>query len=225
MYRKLLSAPLAILLILSAPKTSSAQELPAPAYRYKIAVHPTYTLLNGLRIDLEQRLGKTDNWLSLGLAGYWDFQGSITNIASVISISETTAMGGAGATLSFKRVFGPRRKIMYISTGLSAHYFDIRYDGWGGFASFVEDGLTFYEWTLGRVAHRFPKLGAHVLFGLRLPTHSRVFVDGGIGLGYSYSFYNPDLFLPEAYRILYGLGRRGLYPTGEFRVGLRLGKL
>ena len=223
MYRKITSAVIGALLLSAVP--AAAQETTSPANRYQIGFHPTYTLLNGLRIDLEQRLGKTDNWLSLGLAGYWNFQGSITNLTSIMSIGETTTIGGLGATLSFKHFFGPRRKIMYLSTGLSGQYYDIRYDSWGSITGFVEDGLTFYELTSGRISHSIPKIGAHVLFGLRLPTHSRVFVDGGLGLGYSYSFHNPDLFLPDTYRILYGLNRRGLYPTGEFRIGLRLGKL
>ncbi|MDR2497613.1 MAG: hypothetical protein LBD21_10865 [Tannerellaceae bacterium] len=221
---KIISAALAAIFLLTT--NAKAQERPAtiPANNYQIGIHPVYNLANGLRIDIDRRLRNPRNWLSLGLVGYWAFEGSETTIFPLLAFSEAKSVSGAGAVFSFKHFLGTGRQICFIEAGVSAHYFDIRYNGWG-FKSFEEDKLNYYEWYYDEISHSFPKVGSHLLFGVQLPSRSRVFVDGAIGIGYSHSFYNPELFLPNAYSVLYGLSRRGFYPTGEFRLGIRLGKL
>ncbi|MDR2498151.1 MAG: hypothetical protein LBD28_01785 [Tannerellaceae bacterium] len=205
---------------------ATAQERSAviPNNNYQIGIHPVYNLVNGMRIDIDRRLSNPYNWLSLGIVGYWAFEGSETTIFPLLAFSEAKSVSGAGAILSFKHFFGRGRQMFFLEAGASAHYYDIRYDGWG-FLSFQEDNLTYYEWHYDEIAHQFPKVGGHLLFGIQLPSRSRVFVDGALGLGYNHSFYDPELFMPENYRVLYGLSRRGLYFTGEFRLGIRLGRL
>ena len=103
---------------------------PLPANLYQIGIHPIYHFVNGLRIDLDRRLSNQSDWLSLGLEGYWAFEGSETTIFPLMISSDIKSIKGIGATLSFKHFFGRQRQILFVKAGLSGEYFDIRYNAW-----------------------------------------------------------------------------------------------
>jgi hypothetical protein len=224
---RIIPALLLIPTLLTHPHTHAQ----ATENKYQIAIHPTYAAITAIRIDIERKMSLPNNWLTLGIAGYAGSQQTDETLGLPIDYLDPDAnrwqpILGGSAELSLKQFIDyPRQKWLFMSVGISTAYYTYRHAA-SNYIPFMEDGLQYYE--SGRTWHRHhvPKMGGHISIGVQFPSRSRVFVDGSLGLGYNYSFYDKDDYTPTGYYdYVYGLSRRGLYPTGTFRIGVRLGKL
>ncbi|MDR0538572.1 MAG: hypothetical protein LBH04_11125 [Tannerellaceae bacterium] len=223
---KILSLFFTVLVLV--PSLSSAQEERIPKNEYQIATHPTYPFIDGLRVDVEKRLKNPGNWLMLGLAwhSYYSSYSGGVYWPYLWDISGHHRLSGGMAELTFKHFVGyPRTRFFFLAAGASFSYFVVEYDELN-YIPYEEDGLRYFELGEVEIRHNIPKLGGHVSLGFQAPTRSRVFVDGSIGLGYGYSFYDAKKYIPGgSFGFSHGLSRRGFYPTGTFRIGVRLGRL
>ena len=189
-------------------------------------MQPHYLFNGGLRVDFEKQI-KPKQWLLASVKGYYlphtDFDDDTWwSFFTDNSYGDITGLNGFGIELGYKRTLLPRTDILYLSGGLSYGYFDGQYYG-TKYISYIENGLTFDEPRFGEINQYFNRLGANACFGIQTQPKHRFCVDGYIGIGYNYSFYNKN---KQAFdEEMYTAGYRGLSLITGIRLGFRLGKV
>lgn len=206
--------------------------------RYTIAVHPFHLINNGLKFDFEYELGKPGTWLQAGITGYaapsrdarylWDdYYGYNHRNTPNSGGNSYERMWGMGVSALYKHMWS--RRGWYFSTGLSLEFFRVgRYER--GYASFEEDGLTFYESASYIRDKSYVRPTAHFNVGKHFSLSRRTFLDLYIGVSASYSIYRREPYDPNNYYGgyfydydgMYGFGYRGL---NLFNCGFRFGVL
>lgn len=194
-------------------------------YNYSIAVQPLYLVNGGLRIDFEKRLKDPRHMLQVSAIGYIhprrDDPYEHWESLLIDDYYDVNKLMGAGLAVDHKWFLFPKARFLYLSAGVSYTYFDVRYNGFKNI-SFVEDGLTFYETRYMELKQTFNKVGGNVCFGLQTAPRRPFFIDGYVGFGYSYSFYDEKKFFIEDN--MFNIGYRGLTFTTGIRIGYRFGK-
>lgn len=197
-------------------------------HRYTIAVHPFYLANKGLKVDFEMELKEPGQWLQIQAIGrytglYSDdyFIGERYDLykngwETIESGSTTFAkMNGAGVGVAFKSMFQPNG--WYFSVGLSFNYYNVFYSGYG-YIPYQEDGLIFYKKDLGNQNTKFFKPGFDFNIGKQVALTKNLFLDGFLGLGYDYSFYDRKVE-PRYDSGIFSYGYRGFTLSGGFRIG------
>ncbi|MDR1558038.1 MAG: hypothetical protein LBS88_13565 [Tannerellaceae bacterium] len=201
---------------------AEAQNETRKTFGNSLAVQPLYWLNNGFRIDYERRLKNPSQWLQVSAIGYYVENESNPWDVWTFSDFSFNEVWGAGLEVNYKW-FPFRRQRVYVSGGLSASHFNMEYDEVGyRYTSYQIDGLTYYEsqWENYQVSQRFNRIGTNLCTGIQNRPTRRFLIDGYVGIGFMYSFYDPDKYHPDNY--LNSLSYRGLTLTAGFRIGFRL---
>jgi hypothetical protein len=213
------------------PRKAGAQDETEKTFRHSLAVQPLYWLNNGFRADYERELENPGHSLQLSAIGYYAEDGnSLWNAWMLSSEALLKEAWGAGLEANYKyfpfRIRGYssfRSRGVYVSGGLSAAHFSVNYRTEGPrYVSYVENGLTYYEpqWVEGEAKQYFNRIGTTFCAGIQNRPSKRFLIDGYIGIGYVYSFYDKDKYYPASYSGK--LSYRGLTLTAGFSVGFRL---
>jgi hypothetical protein len=205
---------------LTAFPSARAQDNAPESFANTLAVQPFYWLNNGVRIDYERRLKTPDHWLQLSAIGYYVEDNN--NFWTLWDMNRNfNSAWGAGLETNYK--YFPFGKIFYISAGLSAARFSVQYDSRKHtYITYEEEGLTYYEshWDEVEETQHFNRFGTNFFAGFQNRHNRRFLVDGYVGFGRVYSFYDKDKYYPDSY--LNSLSYRGISLTIGFRVGFRL---
>ncbi|MDR3142648.1 MAG: hypothetical protein LBU37_13125 [Tannerellaceae bacterium] len=203
-------------------REAGAQDETEKTFRNALAIQPFYWLNNGFRVDYERQLKNPSHWLQLSAIGYYvEDENSLWNVWMLSDFPLNEAWG-AGLEVSYK-YFPFRSRKLYVSGGLSSSHFNIDYRTESvRYLSYVENGLTYYEpqWEQYEASQYFNRIGTNFCTGIQTRPARRFLIDGYIGIGYVYSFYNKDKYYPHNY--LNKLSYRGFTLTAGLRIGFRL---
>jgi hypothetical protein len=199
---------------------AEAQNVPRKTFENTLAIQPLYWINNGFRIDYERQLKSPYHWLQLSAIGYYvENENSFWTLWN--SIPDMNDAWGVGLEANYK--YFPSGNIWYVSAGLSASRFSVQYDRVDyTYGSYTEEGLTYYEpqWREVEESQRFGRFGTNFYVGVQNRLTHRFLIDGYIGFGRVYSFYDKDKYYPDSY--MNSLSYRGMTFTLGVRIGFRL---
>ena len=192
------------------------------------AVQPLQLINNGLRYDIEIRLGKGPGWLQIGPAFYFlkDNDGNYPNYYyegktfyrnwySFHWREPYSELKGAGLDLNYKHFLDARRSF-YIAAGLSYTRYNIKY--WAKvWKDYVEDGLKYYEYGEDYNTQKINKFGINTFVGYQIPTRSAFLFDVFGGYAVRYSFADDDK--PPFDNSIFSYGYSGIVALTGFRIG------
>jgi hypothetical protein len=180
--------------------------------RFTIAIQPTQLITHqNFRFDSELRLGKSRNWLQLGINFPFDSEVIWEDNYYSWGTSMKDAFG-----LNFNYKYFPSR-YFYVAGGPSWRFYDIKYHGYQWF-KFKEDGLEYHEYRDGAFNQKINNVGLNAMCGFQKISRHGFLFDTYLGAGYQKAFYSdPDLrkFDSTAYS-------RG-YSGWVFLIGIRIG--
>lgn len=172
--------------------------------RYTIAIHPFTLVNNGLKADFEYELKTPGRWLQFQVAGYiapqrdgyryyyhdydnYDYYSRRTN--PIAGFDYFNKLGGFSIGVGYKHMF--TRNGWYFSPALKFSHFSIHFREMG-MASFISDGMTFYEprYVTKKAKYYKPTVSFNV--GKHIAFSKHFFMDLYTGLGITYSFYNDN---------------------------------
>lgn len=190
--------------------------------KFSVAVEPLLLFDAGMGVDVEMRLKETNSWLNLRLTGNRlsrsdadlsnDFMSNYMTMNS--AFEEFHSYSGFGVRATYKNYY--LRDEFYWGAGIGYNYFDVSYYA-ETYKPFVEDGMTFYRFYQGKETQYFNKIYPFITTGVRSPSHRKIFVEGYITVGYSYSYYNET---KKAYnKNFFSFGHRGVAMSFGGRVG------
>ncbi len=222
----------ALILSFLFPFLSEAQEQ-APisvkekkGYKYGISIQPLYFINNGLRLDFEKAIRNDPRkLLQVSLTGYRlprKEDGGTWNTLLFDDIDMLNKITGAGIGADYKWFGFPSANFLYISGGITYHYFNVKYDDWE-FVGFEEDGLTYYEPNYREFTQHINKLGGNVCIGIQPAWTGGFLIDLYTGLGVSYGFFDKNKYHPG--NTMHSMGYRGITFLLGIRFGLRFGKI
>jgi hypothetical protein len=202
------------------PMHAMAQEARnAAVYKNNLGLQPLYLFNQGMRIDYERQLNDPHHWLQMSATGYYADDTDYSGIATLLfGDDRIKKLSGAGVEVNYKYFF-LKRRFLYVSAGVSHRYFHTLSHAFG-YASYHEDGLTFYRLNYGLQSQDFNRVGFNSCFGVQTSPYKRFFVDGYVGLGLCRSFYDRDGYYPDPANIN-GLSYSGLTFTVGMRAGMR----
>lgn len=215
---------------------ASAQEEYSREYvlpKYTIAVQPLYLFNGGLRADFEKQLDSPGKWLQFHVSGFIlpekeiDYQNYRTHYYYYdnswgtfnSNFNDILGLYGFGLGSAYKYLF--KHSSFYFSAGLNYNFYNVTYANYG-LESFVEDGMTFYEYRYSPAVQNFHKFRPNANIGIQSSLSNLVFYDFYIGLGYAYSLYDKSKKAFDS--TIFGYGYRGLTISGGFRIGVTFGK-
>ena len=166
-----------IIFLLTISKSFSQKE----TYNCLIMGVPQYLLINGIRIDIDKSLNKSNRWVVISPQFYYANDYAMTDIG--YRDFEIKKVIGGGTGLEYKYVFSTQSnaKGIYISTGLSYNYFKI-----------TTDGITWVPETTGALTlvqregtfnTRINKIGIQSTIGYCSELFDKFLVDVFIGFG------------------------------------------
>ena len=199
--------------------------------QYAISIEPMYLSNGGLGLNLEKKI-RSNHWVELNLKGYylphgediqeedfllhsWYSEGYITINSNFNRIS---GLSGLGIGATYKYYFFRR---YMVNTTFSYNWYNVEYAAYN-FYPYIEDGLTFYDYTWTDIHQTFHKLGLQVAIGVRSKFERWIFAEPYAGLGYTCSFYNQDK--QSFNETMFGYGYQGFYLTAGIKLGLNLQK-
>lgn len=197
-------------------------------HRYTIALHPFYLANYGLKVDFEMELKQPGQWLQFEAIGRYtgwhsndykpgERQDLCTNGWDTIESGGKSfaRMNGGGVGVAFKSMFQPNG--WYFSIGVSFNFYNVFYSDYG-YIPYQEDGLTFFKYDIGNQNVKFYKPGFDFNIGKQVAITKHLFLDGFLGIGYDYSFY--DANGENSYNSgIFSYGYRGITLSGGFRIG------
>jgi hypothetical protein len=121
-----------------------------------------------------------------------------------------------GVGLDFDYKYYPTKRGFYCFAGLNYSYFNVDYQYYG-FIPYREDGLNYYKYGQVGDNQNFNNIGLFTGLGIQTPMRIGFFIDGHLGFGYQYSFYNKNKASLDD--DVFDYGYRGIYPVIEFSLG------
>ncbi|MDR2388358.1 MAG: hypothetical protein LBD89_01040 [Tannerellaceae bacterium] len=211
---------LVLLLCLLIHPRAEAQETLPKSYKNTLAFQPLYWVNNGLRIDYERQLKTPAQWLQLSAIGYY-VEGNDTFWTLWDTTRDIHNAWGAGMEANYK--YFPFGRIFYVSGGVSAARFVVKYDRIiPGYTSYEEEGLRYWEplWESVDESQRFTRFGTNFYAGVQNRASHHFLIDVYAGFGRLYSLYDKEKYYPD--NDLNTLSYRGVSLTLGFRIGFRL---
>jgi hypothetical protein len=195
----------------------SAQENPDSDKYSKIVVSlvPQYTIVGGIRLDIDKRIGNTNNYLIFSPQFYsnrndlfWNF--TYDNLTGT----------GMKVYHRYFMVNKPMPEGLYVQYGISYNYTRIKYTDidwveteFGGSSAQVESEVFFNE--------NIHKMGGDVLLGIQYSAYENLVIDFYIGAGYRNSIYQGKrTYFESEYLSIFNPAHRGILPLGGFRIGV-----
>lgn len=197
--------------------TLNAQENPEGGENAKLAISivPQYTLIGGIRLDIDKRIGETNSYLVFSPQFYSNRNDLFWNF----SYDQLT---GAGLKVHHRyfMVNKPRPEGLYIQYGVSYNYTRIKYTDidwvntdFGGSSAQVEDEVT--------VVENIHKMGGDAIIGIQVSAYENLIVDFYLGVGYRGSIYQGKrTYFDSEYLSIFNPAHRGVLPIGGFRIGV-----
>jgi hypothetical protein len=160
----------------------NAQESFTP--NYTLSFVPQYLFKNGLRMDLELKLKKENQWLQIAPQVY--YHEAIDDYWYDYSFEK---LGGVGLDLHHK-IYLSTNKIAhgpYLSYGMVYQHFAVRHNDYI-WVPYEESGLTYYDYTSKTLTGTIHKGGINLLFGYQVHPFDRLLLDVYLGMGIRKSF-------------------------------------
>lgn len=205
-------------------QTEKTIDLPNPPQNV-IALVPFYSFYNGIRIDYERRLNKSDHWIVAAPQIYTDIDGSGSGNSEYAAYQ---TMGGVGINLYFKSIAYKSNKInwksslprqsLYLQVGPNYQHFSLKNTEEVA-VPFIEDGTTYYMFETQEIKKKINRVGAIVDVGWQL-AFDKFLIDFYLGLAVKYSFdENGDLIKSTNARWV-DINYSGILMDAGFRVGM-----
>ena len=191
------------------------------------AIQPLQAFNNGLRYDVEVRLGDGPGWLQFGPAFYYNkpsndnnyyyYEGGnyYRNWYMLHWREPYSELKGLGLDINYKHFLDARRSF-YMAAGLSYTRFDIKYlsKTW---IDYIEDGLVYYEFGEGYNKQHIDRFGINNFVGYQIPVRSAFLFDvfGGFSIRYAVSDENKPSFDND----VFSYGYSGIVMLIGFRIG------
>lgn len=215
--------------------------------RYTLSVSPLRLFSNGLKFDFEKELGRPGRWISTGLTiyyapeiyntnQYWN-TGDNNRWSYFSGGDDFHRMWGVGTSLFYKDVFSHRG--WYYAAGAVLEFFRVgRMEN--DYQAYVEDNLTFYNYTRSLINKNYVKPAVQIYIGKHMAISERCYFDMFAGLGAAFSIYDPNNTHLSTdgnsydfwgniirrsrtrYSAMNGFAYRGFYPVAGFRFGVML---
>ena len=192
------------------------------------AIQPLQLFNNGLRYDIDVRLGDGPGWLQFGPAFYYvpennrnssnyyyDGRNYYRNDLMFQWREPYTELTGAGIDLNYKHFLDARRSF-YFALGLSYTQFNVKYRS-RDWTEYIEDGLKYLEYGEGYNKQKIDRFGFNNFFGFQIPTRSAFLFDMFWGYAVRYSLYDEDK--PAFNRDMFSYGYSGFVVLVGFRIG------
>jgi hypothetical protein len=195
-------------------------------YTVGIDVLSPAVLNSGVHLTFEHRINNLRHWIQIAPTAYFSggSDGELWSVGSIGSDVYLHKGNGGGLDVGYKMFFHTR-ELFYCKGGISYNYFKLAYTAYDILTHRTEDGLTYYSYDTQKVSQSFNNAGINACIGIQSTMRiARVFVDGHIGVGYTYSFYNSRKYALHNEEHLYSYGRRGLVFLIGFRIGFAFGR-
>ena len=195
-----------------------------------ISILPQYSLIRGVRLDYERRLGNGDIWLLVAPQlyinnnGYYDAYSGY-NESVWTSYND---LRGVGANMYLKwnttksekldRVSGLPARLIYIAAGPSYQYYNLV--GYNDVpVPYEENGMTFYKFEYQKVESKIHRYGGNFNLGVQFAMHP-FYVDVYMGFAIKISLDQNGDKIVEEYADFMDPFYSGLYFDGGFKFGI-----
>lgn len=188
--------------------------------KYILSTKPLLLFDGEYKVSFEKALNNPQHWVGVGLSAFYlpERDGKTWDTRNTIDHDYLRSLKGFGIDVTYKYyVF---RNFMYIGGDLFYGHYQTGYDDYS-LETFVEDGLTFYEYSYGMTKAKFNKLASNIYFGIGTPIANKFFIDTYIGIGRSITPGNKH---GDRFDSIFGFGYEGFYPILGARVGMTFGK-
>lgn len=181
---------------------------------FGIGMVPQYSIVNGIRLDLDYRLPFKNQWLivapQLYIAGtnsnQWDYN----------------EMAGAGIDIQHRLYLGEKNEPRgaYFAYGPVFRYYSVKDDGLASY-NFQEDNTTYIGLEETTIRTLIFKFGGNLIFGYQALINKTLYLDFYLGTGARFSFDNQKSGFHGYYNDWWGdLGYSGTLMVGGMRVGI-----
>jgi len=205
------------MLIASISVFSQTEEKTVPN-NFSITLHPFYATVNGMRLDFDYRLGKSNSILVFAPQLY-------LKSGSNDEYDYKETMSGFGANVYYKYVISDSLRFSgpYIQLGVNYQSYTVE--------AFVDDfysdkdyyGLETIEYRTEKQKEKIMKLGPDVIFGWQLTPMKKVLLDVYVGTGLRYRITDAsEKFIEEFNYAPTGYAFQGIVPLAGFRAGVVL---
>lgn len=182
---------------------------------FNVGLVPQYSILGGMRTDLDFRLNDRNQWLVVSPLFYYD-DGNL-------GFSDYEQMFGVGIELQH-RIFlhknDPLPKGVYFGYGPVFNYFSVESEGYYSYL-IQEEGNNYFGLEEGSINTNIFKFGGNFVIGLQTIVNDFFYLDAYIGTGIRLSFDNKASGLHDYYTDGWlDLGYSGTLMVGGLRLGI-----
>ena len=183
--------------------------------KFSIGLVPQYSLLGGMRTDLDIRLNEKNHWLVVSPLIFYD-DGNI-------GYSDYEEMFGVGLELQHRIYLhknDPQPRGAYFGYGTVFNYYSVESNGYQSYL-FDENGNDYIGLEYGPVNTNIFKFGGNFVFGLQTVINDFFYLDAYIGTGIRLSVDNKTSGLHKYYTDSWlDLGYSGTLLVGGLRLGI-----
>ena len=193
---------------------------------FTLAMRPLRSVVGGFRLDVEQRIGKSNHWFQVGGELYYKNVRRDANNNSYRSWNSIDYVGqGYGISLLYKNYLHPRytNRGFYFILGPTFESIQFEYEDYT-WIKFNEDGLTKYREELVPLKDKLMNISFTSSIGFQFYIFKNVFIDSYVGIGIRKSIFESDIANKEnpfATQFL-DFGKTGTFPVWATRVGVLL---
>ncbi len=197
--------------ILNCAQKDTSEELKT----FSVGIVPQYSIMGGMRADLDFRLNEKNHWLVVSPLFFYD-DGNL-------GFSDYEKMVGTGIELQHKIFLhknDPQPKGAYIAYGPVFNYFSVEDEGFISHI-FEEEGKEYIRLENSSVNTNVFKFGGNFIIGLQTIINDFFYLDAYIGTGIRLSFDNKTSGIHDYYNDGWlDLGYSGTMLVGGVRLGI-----